>query len=280
MADETKPDAPGAEPSEAPEAGGGGSTVNSQVTDAIAALNTLTEGLAPSTSAAMLGVMGADSIALAMLNAVARQQADATIASAALASVCARLAGTCLPEGGPAAANPAQFVVSAEAQAQHAIVLLKNQAELGGDAAEAAGAALARVAAAAAPGPPAKAGKAEKRRDDIMSEVDPTIVDAINQAQTATMSPQVVLTGGAGKAYQAVAASAALAIQDAVDALRHTTTIATTASGIALAQFLASGDDRYLEALSATQTMVTSAIEDFARVGAAAAVVVKEFPSG
>ncbi len=113
-----------------------------------------------------------------------------------------------------------------------------------------------------------------------MDSVDPSIIDAINQTQFATMSHQVVMTAGAGKAYQAAAQSAALAIQDAVDSLRHTTAIATTASGIALAQFLASGDPRYLEALSAAQTMVTSAIEDFAAVGAAAAAVVNEFPSG
>jgi Killing trait len=158
MADETKQDAPGAESAEAP-AASGGSTINSQVTDAIAALNTLTEGLGPSTSAAMLGVMGADSIALAMLNAVARQQADATIGSAALAAVCARLAGTRLPEGAGAAASPAQFVAGAEAQAQAAILLLKSQAEQDGDAGEAAKAALERVAAAAAPTRAGKAGK-------------------------------------------------------------------------------------------------------------------------
>ena len=64
MADETKPDAPGAQTSEAAEGPGGGSTINSQVTDAVAAINTLTDGLGPSTAAAMLGVMGADSIAL------------------------------------------------------------------------------------------------------------------------------------------------------------------------------------------------------------------------
>jgi hypothetical protein len=161
MADETKQDAPGAEAAEAA-AAGGGSTINSQVTDAIAALDTLTVGMAPSTSAAMLGIMGADSIALAMLNAVARQQADATIASAALAAVCARLAGTPLAESPAAAASPGQFVANAEAQAHYAILLLKSQAAPDGDAAEEATAALARVAAAAAPAPPAKAGKADK----------------------------------------------------------------------------------------------------------------------
>jgi hypothetical protein len=109
---------------------------------------------------------------------------------------------------------------------------------------------------------------------------DPTIVDALNQAQAATMGGQVVLTGGAGKAYQAVAASAALAIQDAVDALRHTSAIATSASGMALAQFLASGDGRYLEALDAIQTMMTRATENFVQTGAAATAIVNEFPSG
>ena len=160
MADEPKQDPPAAESAGEPQAVGDGSTVNSQVTDSIAALNTLTGGLAPSTSAAMLSVMGADSIALAMLNAVARQQADAAIGSAALASVCARLAGSRLPEGGAGAASPTQFVANAEAQAQTAILLLRSQAEQGGVAAEAAGAALARVAAAAQP--PPKAGKAAK----------------------------------------------------------------------------------------------------------------------
>jgi hypothetical protein len=113
-----------------------------------------------------------------------------------------------------------------------------------------------------------------------MDTVDPSIVDAVNQTQMATMSPQVVLTSGAGKAYQAVAQSAAIAIQDAVDALRHTSAIATTASGIALTQFLASGDPRYLDALSQTQAMVTAAIENFERAGGAAIQILEVFPSG
>ena len=113
-----------------------------------------------------------------------------------------------------------------------------------------------------------------------MNEVDPSIVDTINQTQMATTSPQVVLTSADGKAYHAVAQAAALAIQDAADALRHATAIATSASGIALAQFLATGDERYLKAMTATQTMVTDAIADFSAVGVAASTIVKEFPSG
>ncbi|TMJ16006.1 MAG: hypothetical protein E6G94_05370 [Alphaproteobacteria bacterium] len=110
--------------------------------------------------------------------------------------------------------------------------------------------------------------------------VDPAMVDAINQTQKATMAPQVVLTGADGQAIHAVAASAALAIQDAVDALRHSTAIATTASGIALTQFLASGDPRYLEALGQAQAMVSEAVSHLGAVGEAASKIVQEFPSG
>ena len=64
----------------------GGNAVNDQVLDAISALETLNVGSAPAAGAAMLGLMGADSVALAMLNAVSRQQADGTIASASIAA--------------------------------------------------------------------------------------------------------------------------------------------------------------------------------------------------
>jgi hypothetical protein len=162
MVDEPRQDPPAENTAEGPEAAAGGSTVNSQVIDAIAALNTLTEGLAPSTSAAMLGVMGADSIALAMLNAVARQQADATIASAALAAICARLAGTRLPDSMKGVPNPLVLVAEAEARAAEAIIILKGQADQDKDTGKAARAALARIARDAAPAPAAKAGKARR----------------------------------------------------------------------------------------------------------------------
>ncbi|HVJ02154.1 MAG TPA: hypothetical protein VM662_08230, partial [Sphingomonas sp.] len=62
--------------------------------------------------------------------------------------------------------------------------------------------------------------------------LDPRIVDAINTAQQATMSPQVVLTEARGMASHAVAQSAAVAVQDAADALRNMSGIAATASGV------------------------------------------------
>lgn len=113
-----------------------------------------------------------------------------------------------------------------------------------------------------------------------LTRVNPQVIDAINQVQFATMAPQVVLTSGAGKAYQSVAQSAAIAVQDAADALRNISTIATTASGVAMAQYLATGDPKYTTALSMAQGMVEKATKDFSNIGTAAATVLKSFPTG
>jgi hypothetical protein len=110
--------------------------------------------------------------------------------------------------------------------------------------------------------------------------VDPRIIDAINQAQTATLDHQVVLTDGAGKAYHAVAQAAAIAVQDAADALRGMTALASTAAGVALAQYLATGEPRFLEALDRSRGLVDKAIADYAAIGEASAKIVKDFPAG
>ncbi|HEU0099462.1 MAG TPA: hypothetical protein VFQ67_11895 [Allosphingosinicella sp.] len=111
------------------------------------------------------------------------------------------------------------------------------------------------------------------------SAVNPKVIDIINQAQMATMDPQVVLTSGAGKAYQSVAQSTAIAIQDATDALRNISTIATTATGVVVAQLLV-GDEKHANLLPKLQAIMKSATEDYVAIGAAAANILTEFPSG
>jgi len=110
--------------------------------------------------------------------------------------------------------------------------------------------------------------------------VDPRVIDAIVQSQHATMDPQTVLAEARGKAYQAIAQSAAIAVQDAADALRGVTSLATAATGAALSQYLATGDPRFLEVLPQAREMVDGAIEDFSAVGTAAARLMTEFPAG
>jgi hypothetical protein len=114
----------------------------------------------------------------------------------------------------------------------------------------------------------------------MVAGVSASVIDLINQAQTATMSEGVVLTSGAGKAYQSVAQSSAIAIQDATDALRNVTTIATAAAGVAIAHLLAAPDPhgQYTAALKSAQDMMTQATTDYANIGQAAATILNGFP--
>ena len=125
----------------------GSSAVNSQVIDSVNAANALAAGQAPASAASMLSLAATETAALGMYNAIARQQADATINSAAVAALCARMLGTSPPDDGNGAPTPG-IASAAEAQAQAAIRILAALAAQSGDP-EAAGAALGRLAAAA-----------------------------------------------------------------------------------------------------------------------------------
>jgi hypothetical protein len=107
--------------------------------------------------------------------------------------------------------------------------------------------------------------------------VDPAIVDAIRQGQDATMGTQVLLASGGGRAYQVVAASAAIAIQDATDMLRNISTVSTTAIGVAMAQML-EGDFTAQQTLEAAQEALNNATTNYAAICAAAATSLKGFP--
>jgi hypothetical protein len=113
-----------------------------------------------------------------------------------------------------------------------------------------------------------------------MDNTNPQVIDTINQVQLATMAPQVVMTSGAGKAYQSVAQSSAIAVQDSADAMRNLSTIATTAIGIAMAQLLATKDAQYVTVIAAAQQVMTQANVEFGQVGATAAAIVKGYPAG
>ena len=139
-----------------------GGTVNSQVTDAVAAINAIAAGQAPASAAAMLNLVSAQTIGLGMYNAIARQQADATIGAAAIAAACARMMGTGLPGGADLASSQA-LIAAAEAQARAAILMLKAQAGTDGANAAEATAALERLAAEAAADAPAKPAPARAR---------------------------------------------------------------------------------------------------------------------
>lgn len=111
-----------------------------------------------------------------------------------------------------------------------------------------------------------------------MDGVNPKVLDIITQAQKATiLNPEVVTTSGNGKAYQSVAQSAAIAVQDATDALRNISTIATTAAGVAIAQALAENPNP--TALQEISEMMTTAISDYSAIAKAAVGMLNSFPS-
>lgn len=93
-------------------------------------------------------------------------------------------------------------------------------------------------------------------------------------------TPQIV-NEGAGKAYQSVAQSMAIAIQDATDNLRNLNTITTTAIGVALAEGIATGNmSTYADVLTQVNTVLTNATTNFGALGTAATTIAQNFPSG
>lgn len=103
---------------------------------------------------------------------------------------------------------------------------------------------------------------------------------ATQSNQSSTPVSTVVRQEGAGKAYQSVAQSTAIAIQDATDNLRNINTISSTAMGVAMAQFLATGEPKYAQAIEMAQNMATQASANFMTIGTNAADVLKGYPSG
>ncbi len=110
--------------------------------------------------------------------------------------------------------------------------------------------------------------------------VNKQVINALNVLNHGTMDADKVQASGAGKAFQSVAQSAAIAVQDAADSLRNVSTIVNTAAGVALAQYVATLDPLYAEVITESQTMMASAITNFTQIGAAASAIVQGFPYG
>jgi len=92
--------------------------------------------------------------------------------------------------------------------------------------------------------------------------------------------PHVAATSSAGKAYQFVAQSSAIAIQDATDYLRNMSTIATTAAGVAAAQMIEHPEQvaELQKIIVAAQSMVQEAANNFEMISQKAAQAINNFP--
>ena len=85
---------------------------------------------------------------------------------------------------------------------------------------------------------------------------------------------------GSAKAYQAVAQATALAIQDATDTLRNMSTVSTVAVGTAMSNYIATGDQRWVDAVHQAQRIADQAASTFMTVGTNAKSVLEGFPAG
>jgi hypothetical protein len=237
-------------------------TDNNQLFDLASGLDTLALGVSTSESFAVLGAVMAQTLGMAMYNAVSAQQNASTVRAATVTMACAEMLSLSIARLDKPAGDGAA----------------KPSAEASGPASVQETPAASVSSSAAAKGQ--SDGSSGQSDANDGTTVDARILDAVNQIQSAVMQQQVVLTSGAGKAYQSVAHSAAIAVQDAADAMRGISIIAATASGVAMTKFLANGDPKYLAAVAAAQDMIKLGTDEFARAAAVAAAAVKDFPSG
>ncbi|KGJ87965.1 hypothetical protein [Colwellia psychrerythraea] len=77
-------------------------------------------------------------------------------------------------------------------------------------------------------------------------------------------------------AQQSIAQSTAIALSDATDNLRNLNTLSTTAIGVALSQYLETGDAKFSNIIAEAQNVVTRGAENFSSVGEKIVTVLHE----
>jgi hypothetical protein len=113
------------------------------------------------------------------------------------------------------------------------------------------------------------------------SDVNPQTINTIEALQQSTLTGTLIKHAGAGKAYQSVSQSTAMAVQDATDSLRNVSTMSTTAMGVAISQMLATGEvDKYAPIIQHAADMVKQSATNFELIGANASSLLKGFPVG
>ncbi|MEI9926890.1 MAG: RebB family R body protein [Sphingomonas sp.] len=184
-------------------------TVNSQIVDGVADVVTLTGGGSPSHAFAMLDAVMAETLGMAMYNAVNRQQGSSMIGAAAVTATCAKmltvpfpiLPAPAPPDPPPAVETlagpppkplpPADLIAAATTEAETAIAVLQAEVLTGSADAGVASAKLAAIAASAA-APPA-------------DPATPSTVAGSDAASPTAAAPAADPSGQSGQATVAVA---------------------------------------------------------------------------
>lgn len=113
------------------------------------------------------------------------------------------------------------------------------------------------------------------------TEVNTQLTKTIESLQQSTLTGTLIKHSGAGKAYQSVSQSSAIAVQDATDTLRNISTMSTTAMGVAISQMLATGDvSKYAPIIKHANEMVKDSAANFQTIGKNASSLLDSFPTG
>jgi Killing trait len=157
------------------------STVNSQITDSVSSVVTLSTGQAASQARGMLDAVLLETLGMAMYNAVHRQQSAGMISSAAVTAACAKMLAAPFPieqpptppgpppevkpplSPPPTLPPPASVIAAALADGKTAVEVLKAQAGKSADTAANANSDLLALHALTAPesAPPQAAAASE-----------------------------------------------------------------------------------------------------------------------
>ncbi len=114
-----------------------------------------------------------------------------------------------------------------------------------------------------------------------MGNVNPQVLNSVEAMQQATMTASVIKQSGAGKAYQSVSQSTAIAVQDAADNLRNISNMGAVAMGVAISQMLATGEvDKYAPILEQANQMIANSADNFKTIGENANTVLSQFSTG
>ena len=111
------------------------------------------------------------------------------------------------------------------------------------------------------------------------TKVNSQVLHGLQVNQQATMVPGILQAAGAGKAYQAVAQSAAMAVQDAADHLRNMGTLSSTVIGTAFSHSMTNPElfDTYKGVIGEAQKMMDQAAIRFENIGGYASQVLQDF---
>ncbi len=109
--------------------------------------------------------------------------------------------------------------------------------------------------------------------------IRPQVLEAIRRNQQAVTDASVIHKQGAGMAYQAIAQSAAFAVQDATDYLRNVSLLGSTTIAAAAAKMVeAECGEPWGEIIAEAQRTVDRAVATFGTVGATVKEVLGGFP--